>query len=77
MTIQAKFQCCGKTPHATDPGGAVAFLAVYEGEDGVNKSWSKWTPSGSISMQISNQAAYDAFEHGGYYLVDFTPTTRE
>jgi hypothetical protein len=77
MSIRAKFQCNTKTPNPPGQGGQVALNAVYEGEGGVNKSWSQWTPSGSIAMHVTNQTAYDAFELNGYYFVDFTPTTRE
>lgn len=37
-----------------------------------NKSWAKYTPSGSIELQIDNPDAYDAFELGQHYFVDFT-----
>jgi len=43
-----------------------------EGWKRVN-DWSKYTPSGSISMQITNPAAAEAFEQGKTYLVTFEP----
>lgn len=34
-----------------------------------NKSWSKWTPSGQLTMHITNPACYDKFVPGSeYYL---------
>ncbi len=41
--------------------------------EGTNKSWSKWTPSGQLSITITNPDAIDAFEKGNAYYLDFTP----
>lgn len=41
--------------------------------EGTNKSWSKWTPSGSLSITITNPSAIDAFDKGKAYYLDFTP----
>jgi hypothetical protein len=70
-------RCVAITPFATgraeDVCVEVRLMAVYD--DGVeeNKSWSKYTPNGNLSMTITNQAAIDAFELGKSYFVDFTP----
>jgi len=40
--------------------------------DEANKTWSKWTPGGSLEMQINNPAALDQFKVGATYFVDFT-----
>jgi hypothetical protein len=78
--VRAKFVVTEKTDtHSASPHGAanaehhyqqVRLTAVY-GDD--NKSWSKWTPSGSIQLQISNPEAYDQLKLGQAYFVDFTP----
>jgi hypothetical protein len=78
-TVRAKFQVQQKTQHVYQHaagGGIVALSAVYE-DGGVNKSWAKSTPSGTITMQIDNPEAFAALELGAYFFVDFTPTTRE
>ena len=38
-----------------------------------NEEWSKWTPSGELSMSITNPAAIAEFEVGKDYYLDFTP----
>ena len=48
------------------------------GEDGKqsaeeNRIFGKWSPSGSVSMTIRNPAAYDQFEQGKAYYLDFNP----
>jgi hypothetical protein len=38
-----------------------------------NKSFSLWTPTGSLSIRITNPEAFDKFEVGKEYYIDFTP----
>jgi len=38
-----------------------------------NKEWSKWIPSGNLSLTITNPAAFGKFVEGKEYFVDFTP----
>lgn len=45
-------------------------LCAVGGDD--NASWSKYTPSGNIELQVTNHAAYNAFVLGESYFVDFT-----
>lgn len=40
--------------------------------DDANKSWSKWTPTGQLEMQINNPAALEQFKLGQCYFLDFT-----
>ncbi len=51
----------------------VVRLTVAQGPG--NESWSKWTPSGSIEMAITNPEAVAALKLGQHYFVDFTPAT--
>lgn len=37
-----------------------------------NKTWSKYTPSGSMELSITNPAAFDQMKLGQAYFVDFT-----
>ena len=51
----------------------VTLQPVYGGDDdAANMEWSKWPPSGEVSMPITN-LAYDQFKIGKAYWVDFTP----
>lgn len=50
----------------------VELCAVY-GDSPENKQWSKWTPSASLKIQISNQAAMNKLASGHEFFVDFTP----
>jgi hypothetical protein len=36
-----------------------------------NQTWSKYTPTGSIELQITNPAAFEQFKLGQAYFVDF------
>lgn len=69
MTVRAKFVCTIIEDHSESSSKQVSFMAVVSGSE-ENKSFSKYTPSGKLSMNISygTQAA-DAFEVGQeYYL---------
>lgn len=71
MAVRAKLKCTEKTGNA-EAGGGVKLEAVYDGSD-ANSSWSKYTPSGTLNMWVTNPQAYEAFEVGQKYFVDFTP----
>lgn len=69
MEIVAKFKCetILKGVDAETP----TLRAVY-GKDGTpNAQWSKWTPSGSVEMQITNPAAHGFFRPGVEYIATF------
>lgn len=77
--VRAKFRCVEKTSRTSSSGYGdpkpvdteeVKFQAVMGDE---NKEWSKWTPSGSLSMSITNPAALEQFVVGKDYFLDFTP----
>ena len=51
-------------------GRAVKLRAVVNGPG--NESWSKWTPSGSLQMTITNPAAAAFFTVGKQVFIDFT-----
>lgn len=71
MTIRAKFHC--HYIHKSDDGlsRTVNLNAVTTGSL-ENEEWSKYTPGGQISIHISNPAAFNKFEQGKKYYVDFT-----
>lgn len=70
-TVRAKFICrhAEKQTIGDTPQVNVRFSAVADNE-GTNKSWSKWTPSGELSMTISNPDLVDRFEVGKAYFLD-------
>jgi hydroxyethylthiazole kinase-like sugar kinase family protein len=72
--VRAKFQCSSVVPVAFEGSKDVVvnFNAVY-GEDNENKSFSKSTPCGNLTMQISESTpAKDFFKQGKEYYLDFT-----
>lgn len=79
MSIRAKFYCTEVAATAqsvgkpTD-GEIVKLAAVYStGDNDPNKSWSKWTPSGQLTLHISNPDALGKFTPGKTYFLDITP----
>lgn len=55
----------------------LALTAVY-GKDGTaNAQWSKWTPSASLTMNISNPGAFDKVLPGQFVFVDITLTDKD
>jgi hypothetical protein len=46
-------------------------LSAVQGEQ--NKTWAKWTPGGTIKLNITNPEAYNQFKAGEMYFVDFSP----
>ena len=80
MAIRAKFKCdaihqlhdAGK-PVGTVAAEIVKLTPVYGKDGSENAQWSKWTPSGELTMQINNPGAFGAFKLGAEYFIDITP----
>lgn len=68
--ITAKVSCSTKTELDAGDGYALAFYADYA--DGRNKEWAVRTPTLSMTMTVTNEAA-DLFEAGKAYTLTFTP----
>lgn len=70
QTVEAKFRCMDNKPaNGFDPASnavEVRLIPVWE-ENGVNRSWSKATPSGELKMLITNAPAGEFFEIGKSY----------
>lgn len=65
------------TNHAWSPTAkTLVFQTCYDPAIPEDKSFTKATPNGSITMQVDNPAALDQFTLGDYYYVDFTPAPR-
>ncbi len=78
MTVMAKFYCESiqhVATHSPDPLAIIRLKAAFgtyaKGDDNGNKDWSKYTPSGSIEMTVTNQSAIDQFTPGECYLLTF------
>jgi hypothetical protein len=69
MGVRAKFFVQERTETASGQD-RVVLGAVCRGED--NKEWSKYTPSGQITMTIKNDLATSQFDPGKEFYVDFT-----
>ncbi|ASP84152.1 hypothetical protein CDO26_05730 [Sinorhizobium meliloti] len=74
--VRAKFRCMSITHSfstSRDYSAATVTLVPVWEQEGVNKGWSKTTPSGEIKMLITNPGAVDQFDLGKEYFIDFTP----
>jgi hypothetical protein len=79
MSVRAKMRCTRRSESTSvcTSNGSVESVEVHlqpvygTGEDDSNKEWSKWTPSGEVRMVITNPEAYNQFEVGKTYFVDF------
>lgn len=71
MTVVAKFFCSKvtPTPDGSSTAQQVVLGAVCRGVE--NALWSQYTPSGSITMGVLNEAATAQFEEGAEYRVTF------
>lgn len=74
MSVRAKFKCTSKTSNnPNDPETRDVRFDAVNGVDGEgNKDWSRWTPSGQLTMQITNPGAHEQFVEGKEYFLDFT-----
>ena len=70
MTVRCKFVCSYKD----DKTGQVSFSPVYTGSP-ENKSFFAATPGGQINFYCVNAAAFNSFEQGKEYYIDFSPST--
>ena len=70
--VRAKFECVGIIDHSDYESKSVSFSPVIGGSN-ENKSFSKFTPSGSLVLEISYETeASNAFKEGKEYYLDFT-----
>jgi hypothetical protein len=56
----------------------ISLMAVYSNKEGsANAQWSKWTPSASLVICISNPQAFGKVLPGQFVFVDLTPTDKD
>lgn len=67
-TIVAKFQCDTVT---RDRWSEDVKLSAVSDEEETNKPWAEATPSGTITMSITNSGAWGYFQPGGEYFLEF------
>lgn len=74
--MRAKFQC--NTVMKDMYSNETVTLSPVYGKDGTaNAEWAKASPSGSLSLTISNPAAQGFLKPGGQYFLDFTEAPPE
>ena len=62
MTIRAKFFVTSVELFASPADSGSVKLTATNKKDGDNTDWSKWTPSGSVQMYITNPSAFEFFK---------------
>lgn len=70
QTIQAKVKVVGKTNIKENEIKVTMQAVTSESEE--NKSYSKWTPTASFVMTITNEDAFTFFEVDEEFIVSFT-----
>lgn len=74
--MRAKMRVSNVVSHETVETLEMQAVSKSEGygEDGLdeNNTFSKWTPSGSVSLSITNEALFGKFAIGEEYYIDFT-----
>jgi hypothetical protein len=68
-TTRAKFSC--KSIDQTDDTHRIKFEPVFSGSD-ENRDFFKWTPGGSIDLQVVGNDTAAQFQVGHDYYVDFS-----
>lgn len=68
MSIVAKFRCHSVTKFEN---GEDVRLEAVTGK--TNEPWSKWTPSGSLTISITNPSAQAQLEPGKNYRILIEP----
>jgi hypothetical protein len=68
MSIIAKLSCASVTNF-----GASEEVKFYAAHGPGNESWSKATPSGNVTITISNPEARGKFTPGKDYTITFAP----
>lgn len=71
MSVRAKFVCKSVEHHEGNVRTVRLEPVIYDDCD-ENKAFWKYTPSGTMSMSITNPAAFEQFEPGVEYYLDFT-----
>lgn len=73
MNVSAKFYVAAVNPGGTteEPDANITLRAVTN-DTPENKSWSKWTPSGTLELHVTNPNAIKQFVQGEEVLILIT-----
>lgn len=79
--VRAKMRCVEKIQRTSSSGYGPTPTPPVDTEEvslqavmgDANKEWSRYTPSGSVKLTITNPEAVQQFEVGREYFVDFSP----
>lgn len=73
MNVTAKFYVAAVNPGGTaeEPSADITLRAVTN-ETPENKTWSKYTPSGTLEMNVTNPEAIEQFKQGEEVFVTIT-----
>lgn len=72
MKLRAKFKVSSVNKY--DNARELVLEACID-ESGDNKNWSKWTPSGTLSLYITNESTFESIDnlkYGDLYWIDIT-----
>jgi hypothetical protein len=69
MGFQAKLKCTSVRKYESDHE-EWEFAAVHSSDGKGNESWSKWTPSGSMKLLVTNPSLIGTIRPGAFYLVE-------
>lgn len=70
--VRAKFKCrLVETVGAGENESQQVYLDVVTSDSPENKEWSKYTPSGSVHLGITNKDSFGKFTTGKEYFADF------
>lgn len=69
--IRAKFKCVSAAEDGCE--NEVVRLEAVTDDCEENKSWSKYTPGGDLTLWINNPPAKGKLEPGKEYFLDITP----
>lgn len=76
MNVRAKFTCQSFTASYDSERKcelrSVKLTPVTGGSEDNDKFY-RWTPGGEINLQVLNPTAWQAFEVGKEYFIDFSP----
>lgn len=72
MSVRAKFKVERKELQRDGDGGSVYLNPVISGSE-ENKQFYQLTPGGQILLSTINPEAYNQFEVGKEFYIDFTP----
>ena len=74
VKIRTKMKVDGKGSYGEGAGGSVLMSAVYSADPAdENKVLTDFVPDFSFSLNINKQDAFDFYQEGKEYYVDFIP----